>query len=80
MFEQLAEEEGLQHEKLHEYFQKCGINISEENIHGTFQTLFKGTVTLFVSLEMTNEEKKNVNYRYNFNSTCAIQKYFFLQY
>ena len=46
MFEELATEEGLQHEKLNEYFQKCEINISEENIHQTFQGLFKGTVML----------------------------------
>ena len=46
MFEELATENGLQHEKLNEYFQKCEINTSEENIHQTFQGLFKGTVML----------------------------------
>ena len=46
MFEELTTEDGLQHEKLNEYFKKCEINISEENIHQTFQGLFKGTVIL----------------------------------
>ncbi len=42
IFKELANEEGLDHSDLKSYFQKSGIEMSDQELDDTFKAMFKG--------------------------------------